>query len=91
MRTASLAALICIATVASFSLFACQTTQQAPETTVELSQTVKKGMTPEQVRAALGEPVRVEERDGDVKWMIYGTGANRSLIYFQNGKVKNVP
>lgn len=65
--------------------------QATSGTNAELTQKIKKGMTPEQVRAALGDPMRIDMKNGEVTWMVYGSGEQQSFIYFADGKVKSLP
>ena len=48
-------------------------------------------MSPSKVQSILGPPQRTIRRDGQLRWMVYGTSAQRLLIYFRHEKVVAVP
>lgn len=82
---------LCLVSLSFLILTACVSTHKSTAMQGALSQEISKGMTPEQVRAALGDPVRVDTTNGEVRWMVYGSTSDRSLIYFANGRVKSLP
>ena len=74
-----------------FVLTACQTTQQANDDTPNLHAKIERGMSHTQVRAVLGPPIQTLEQKGELKWMVYGTPTEQTMIYFADGKVAIVP
>lgn len=74
-----------------FTLTACQSTHGISSWELRLAQQVEPGMSAEEVEAVMGEPERVDSRDGTIKWMVYGGGDQHFLVYFEEGKVKNFP
>jgi outer membrane lipoprotein-sorting protein len=50
-----------------------------------------KGMKPEHVRLAIGEPEDVEESDGETVWIYDDSGVGKSRFHFQDGRLVDAP
>lgn len=71
---------------------ACMSTQDTPsQGEWAVLQSVERGMSPAEVRRIMGEPRRTVRSNGELQWMVYGSSAQRVLIYFQGNKVEAIP
>lgn len=72
---------------------ACHSTQSSSMSDHTFSQLerVETGMTPTEVRRALGPPEQTIPSTDTVQWMEYGSSIHRFRIYFDNNRVKALP
>ena len=81
-----------ILSLAVCTVSGCQSTQGTmPNRTGALLHNVEQGMSAADVRRVMGQPRRTVRTDGEIQWMVYGTSAQRVLIYFQGNKVEAIP
>lgn len=82
---------LCILTLSVVTITGCQSSQRAAKQGQTPLQRVEEGMTPEEVRMVMGDPLRTIRDEGGIRWMVYESEPYQFRIYFQKGEVAAVP